>query len=566
MGIKYFQKWLYSKFPECFYEKESFRQKIKEIEILGIDLNGIFYSCVQNLGISKKRPFLLNSNAPSLQEKDNLLFLRISQKIKRIVQEIKPTNALILCMDGVAGLGKIQQQRQRRYRSSFLDPKRDFDTNSFSPGTELMNELSCFLEKWIGNQVEHDPLWKILKVIFSSEKIAGEGEHKVFEYLNRYEINGKEEMNIVIYGIDSDLIMISLLRPLRNIFIMKEYEEEINYIDISTLRKKITENMLISNKLPESFHPFLALCDFVFISFFIGNDFLPCLPTMDIMDGFYEHFFSAYRHFFNKRKKHLIYSALPKRYEKKEYGFLGCLWDELILFLTIFSHDEKKWYEDRYNDPRHSFFPDPLILRFLNTDKNQFHHLHFIDYKKEYYKEKFTLSSSSGNHEKLISKEYIKGMIWNLNYYYHSIPDWCWYYSYNHAPYLSDIMCFLKSTRTFSLVFNFQLNKPIDPICQLLLILPPTSCDLLPPCFQTLFLEKPDSFPQSIQIDVTGKKKEWEGIVCLPPVPFDFVLEYYKSKKNKLNESEKKRNEFIENPTFFYNKSAHTKKKVSFFH
>ena len=36
-------------------------------------------------------------------------------------------------------------------------------------------------------------------------------------------------------------------------------------------------------------------------------------------------------------------------------------------------------------------------------------------------------------------KQYIKGLVWTMRYYYTAVPDWGWYYPYHHAPLMQDI-------------------------------------------------------------------------------------------------------------------------------
>ena len=61
------------------------------------------------------------------------------------------------------------------------------------------------------------------KVIFSSANEPGEGEHKVLDFIRNGAENGiKEEDNIVIYGLDADLIMLAMSSKHSQIYLLRE--------------------------------------------------------------------------------------------------------------------------------------------------------------------------------------------------------------------------------------------------------------------------------------------------------------------------------------------------------
>eukprot|EP00388_Colpodella_angusta_P000325 GDKJ01001222.1.p1 GENE.GDKJ01001222.1~~GDKJ01001222.1.p1 ORF type:complete len:1914 (+),score=527.19 GDKJ01001222.1:300-5744(+) len=130
----------------------------------------------------------------------------------------------------------MNQQRSRRFRSAhdaaearmkaeeikreqgkrgFTAPTRQklvFDTNCITPGTEFMYRLGEHMDFFIKKKMHEDPLWKDLKVILSGPSTPGEGEHKIMEYIRAAKTQPDYEPNLrhCIYGLDADLIMLSL--------------------------------------------------------------------------------------------------------------------------------------------------------------------------------------------------------------------------------------------------------------------------------------------------------------------------------------------------------------------
>lgn len=66
--------------------------------------------------------------------------------------------------------------------------------------------------------------WKDLKVIFSGCKVAGEGEHKIMEFLrmSKAEKVYPESATHCIYSADADVILLSLSLAMPNVCLVRE--------------------------------------------------------------------------------------------------------------------------------------------------------------------------------------------------------------------------------------------------------------------------------------------------------------------------------------------------------
>jgi 5'-3' exonuclease len=93
-----------------------------------------------------------------------------------------------------------------------------FDTNQITPGTDFMLELGEALTYAAKNS--QYKVGKNVRVVVSDAFVAGEGEHKVLEDIRKNNITDTE--SICIYGLDADLIMLSLTLPTDNIILLRE--------------------------------------------------------------------------------------------------------------------------------------------------------------------------------------------------------------------------------------------------------------------------------------------------------------------------------------------------------
>ena len=116
---------------------------------------------------------------------------------------------------------------------------------------------------------------------------------------------------VCIYGMDADLVMLAMLLPTPNVIIAREtdyYRHE--YIVVSDFIEKVlqelnweTKHHPYSNDDPSAettqktirFQPSRGIQDFVLLCFLVGNDFLPTIPALSIMDGGLHLMFQTYR-------------------------------------------------------------------------------------------------------------------------------------------------------------------------------------------------------------------------------------------------------------------------------
>ena len=107
---------------------------------------------------------------------------------------------------------------------------------------------------------------------------------------------------------------------------------------------------------------------------------------------------------------------------------------------------------------------------------------------------------------------------------------------------------------------EFELGQPFRPYQQLMGVLPDRSKQILPMPYHDL-MTNPDSpiidfYPRGFELDMNGKKMEWEAVVKIPFIDERRLLTAMKPKDNLLSEAEKERNEFGVSLKFTYSPDA----------
>ncbi len=142
----------------------------------------------------------------------------------------------------------------------------------------------------------------------------------------------------------------------------------------------------------------------------------------------------------------------------------------------------------------------------------------------------------------------MEGLCWVLEYYYQGVPAWDWYYPYHYAPFAQDFH------NVGSLDIKFKAAQPFKPFAQLLGVFPAASRIHLPAPLQKLMIDDDspilDFYPEDFEIDMNGKKMQWQGVALLPFIDQTRLLTALKSKEGELTEDEKRRNSWGDNVMF----------------
>lgn len=163
-------------------------------------------------------------------------------------------------------------------------------------------------------------------MVYSGSDVAGEGEHKIFDYIRRMrgQKGFQDSDTHCVYGNDADLIMLSLCSHLKNIVILREtfqfrkkvtiaakrFKDPVAYefVNIGVLRDCLEiEFREVRKKMEKNrFSLKSVIDDFVFVCFFVGNDFLPKMFCFDIRKGYLDRLIEMFKQFLCEANEFLI--------------------------------------------------------------------------------------------------------------------------------------------------------------------------------------------------------------------------------------------------------------------
>jgi hypothetical protein len=177
--------------------------------------------------------------------------------LRNFLRDVAHGKKVLIAFDGLVPYAKIVQQRYRRMKHP--EPA-EFDKNQISPGTPFMKELEdtlrfCFPE-----------------CILSGTDEPGEGEHKIFTWIRK--LQPDERRHILIYGMDADLVLISVAQSdLGFIKLIRENKDSgYSTFDVTALCRVLPLE-------PEDWVEMCVLC--------FGNDFMPNIAMFSLREDGY---------------------------------------------------------------------------------------------------------------------------------------------------------------------------------------------------------------------------------------------------------------------------------------
>ncbi len=506
-----------------------------KVDNLYLDCNSIIYDAVYKMSVN-----IMTEDAA------NKIISNVIRIIKEYINLLKPTEILMIAFDGVAPVAKLEQQRSRRFKSLYQnslsksiskttepDP---WNTTAITPGTQFMKTLDHQI-----SQAFLDPeKYGLNKIIVSGSNIYGEGEHKIFKYIRDNTIFHRN-LNTIIYGLDADLIMLSInhLPITPNIYLFRETPEFIKSIntelepnecyvlDIPELAQTITLDMNNGEEL-SSEQQKNRIYDYIFLCFFLGNDFMPHFPAINIRTGGVDKMLQAYKATIGCTNENLTDGKII--YWKNVRKLVDFLAKNELDFLKqehkIRDRKEKHRMPDiTPKDKMENFINIPTYERSVEKYINPYKE----NWQQRYYNSLFEININD-ERRKQICTNYLEGLEWTMKYYTTGCPDWRWCYNYNYPPLLQDLIHFIPFFDT-----EFIENKPDNPVSelvQLCYVLPRQSLQLLPEkLYKALIRNKLNMYSTECDFSWAYCKYFWECHPNLPHIDVNELVEFVNNNK-----------------------------------
>jgi 5'-3' exoribonuclease 2 len=323
-----------------------------ECDNLYVDMNGIIHPCSHpELGPQPKTEEEMYENVCHYVDRlfrimrpRKLLYLAIDGVAPRAKMNQQRARRFRSAQEARENLEVEENVRHELTKMGQKVPpaKKAWDSNVITPGTPFMLRLSEYIRFYIRKRISTDKAWQNIRVIFSDASIPGEGEHKIMSHvrLQRSQPGYSPNLVHVLHGLDADLIMLALATHEAHFYIAREevlfgrksqednekrqietgfrekqraFDEEAGdmamqllenkqkplvRVSIPILREYLANEFaccLTQERIP--FQPSLErlIDDIVFLCFFVGNDFLPHLPSLDIRLGALDFLFNVYK-------------------------------------------------------------------------------------------------------------------------------------------------------------------------------------------------------------------------------------------------------------------------------
>ena len=527
-------------------------------EYLFIDFNCLIHHCLH----------VVKGCDISMREMEEEVITEIIRYAVYIITKvIMPSRVVYISIDGPVPIAKMERQRSRRFKkiqdASFasktrrkynMDDDKSFDSNRITPGTMFMSKLNSRLKNYItiGAFASHSKSGTPFKVICSDSNVPGEGEFKIFEYIR----NSPSTPKVLIYGMDADLIILSMAVKRPHIRLMREATHidntsmaEFSYIDIDNCKTALYDEY-ISDEMKTSLSIDAFIRDFIVYSMFGGNDYVHPLPHCKIRNGGLEKLVRVYVVVFSvlNRPMTSVDGDIDPRFMK---AFLKRLADtedigvkqHMTVRRTVANHEpltfekEIEMYEHSdYSNPRnpfHLFYKDELSILDYNKPYDEWvnsYNAHFFD-------------------TPLIDvvSDYMKSLVWACKYYNGHIQSWSFHNRHRTSPTLKSIVELFDASQ---LLPSFNLDEVLTPIEQLLYVLPSHSSRLLPIGLQEMMTD-PESpifeyYPSKFKLDAAAGCKNVYAEAILPKI---FIPHIRRVVANiPLNDHDMMRNRVIDAP------------------
>jgi 5'-3' exonuclease len=491
------------------------------IDWLFMDFNCLIYHCLHRADTP------VYPGEAGREEWEQQFIAAIVQYCLKVIKEVAPRSGVFIAIDGVVPMAKMRQQRLRRFKSVWLrNAKADakaatWDTNAITPGTLFMKKLHTGLADMIRHKGKS---W-----ILSTSDQPGEGEHKLLAEWR----TGKYQGHFAVYGLDADLIVLSLLgqeqcKLSNEIWLFREEvdkgqiaydamgEEQFEWFSIHALR-----DWLSTEVSSDPYHKRQFILNYACAMSVLGNDFLPSSLGLKIREEGHTELLNLLR-----VQEPLIDSTTL------EISLSGLT--SLFARLMMQETDRIETYVAKKRMTARAFagaiplgdnnWPLAHVAEECLVNPSNKRNL-AADWQTRYL-HNFFPGHRTLSHRDTICKSYLYGIQWIWAYYTGHTSSVCfnWYYPHSLPPLWEWVHGYLRTHVLPAFPETVWVKaEDIRPVEQLTLVLPLESWSLIPPCKEKQFPSlAPQFYPAAFSFESVGKRFFWE---CEAQIPMPSICE-----------------------------------------
>jgi 5'-3' exonuclease len=516
------------------------------IDWLFMDFNCLIYHCLHRADTP------VYPGEAGREEWEQQFITAIVQYCLKVIKEVAPRSGVFIAIDGVVPMAKMRQQRLRRFKSIWLKKEEakanananakanGWDTNAITPGTLFMKKLHTGLADMIRHKGKSS--W-----ILSTSDQPGEGEHKLLAEWR----SGKYQGHFAVYGLDADLIVLSLLgqeqcQLSNEIWLFREEiekgqitydamgEEQFEWFSIHALRdwlstefsyNPLSEGQSILPRFQRGMDPQVKrqfILNYACAMSVLGNDFLPSSLGLKIREEGHAELLNLLRvqePLVDSTTLEISLSGLTSLFarlvtqetDRIETYVAKKRMTARALAGTLCPLGDNNWPLAQVAE---ECLVNPANKRNLATDWQTRYFQHFFP------------GHRTPAHRDAICESYLYGIQWIWAYYTGQTSSVCfnWYYPHSLPPLWEWIYTYLRARAlpTFPATISVRAED-IRSVEQLTLVLPLESWSLIPPCKEKQFPSlAPQFFPAAFSFESVGKRFFWE---CEAQIPMPSICE-----------------------------------------
>lgn len=250
MGIKEkgFAEWVGLEFPDVV--RDLGQTDKSHFDVVCIDVNPLLHTCLRTA-------------------KNEARFVKaLFADLDRCMRLTIPQGTVYLAVDGSPPLAKMKEQIRRR-RSKKSSKHGNLDSSQITPGCTFQLRVTEYLHYYAARYLSTKYHTSSLRIIIDGAETPGEGEAKIMQYLFSHSAY-LQQSQVAVFSGDSDVIIQSLLSPVKDIFVLRPGIA--SFAAFSTAR--LRQNIIAAVGGAQNLNTTRVILDFSVLVMFSGNDYI----------------------------------------------------------------------------------------------------------------------------------------------------------------------------------------------------------------------------------------------------------------------------------------------------